>query len=160
MVKTTNNQRLRDLVQGAGLSQPDSLEKFNMGFGIRGLSQSSWKAFFCDPASARYREFSDAYLGHAEAVFGPLQGQQGTPVGKPSPLRLVIGTTPHPDYPNDPTLVREVYECGHIFRPKQLAYGYTQVTRRRCIACAEGRVPDLTPQEMKRILAETKKAQK
>lgn len=156
----TNNQRLRELVLGAGLSQTDALEIFNRGLGIRGFKENAWKAFFCAPASQRYRYFGDAYLAHAESVFGPLQGQQRLPVARPWPLRRVVGTMPHPNYPDEPTMVREVYECGHIFRPKQLAHGYTQVSKRRCIACAEGRAPDLTPKEVKRIEGEIQKGQK
>jgi hypothetical protein len=69
----TNNERLRQLVHGTGLSQPAALTLFNRGFGIRGLKESTWKGYFCDPSTTRYRNLSDEMLAHAEKVFGPLQ---------------------------------------------------------------------------------------
>lgn len=68
-----NNERLRSLVQGAGLSQPAALLLFNRGVKVRPLKESSWKAYFCKPGTARYRSFSDELLEHAEKVFGKLQ---------------------------------------------------------------------------------------
>ncbi|OLP04542.1 hypothetical protein BLL52_4232 [Rhodoferax antarcticus ANT.BR] len=72
-VQTQNNKRLRELVAGAGLNQPAALEIFNAGLGIRGLKESTWKGYFCDPETTRFREFKDAFLTRAEEVFGPLQ---------------------------------------------------------------------------------------
>lgn len=69
----TNNERLRQLVKGTGLSQPAALTLFNRGFGIRGIKESSWKGYFCDPDTTRFRGLSDDLLVHAEKVFGPLQ---------------------------------------------------------------------------------------
>lgn len=59
------------------------------------------------------------------------------------PLRKVIGDRPHPQFPNYPELSQEVYECGHVARPKQDIYGTTVSARRRCRACMEGRPPDV-----------------
>lgn len=69
----SNNERLRQLIQGAGLSQVAALTLFNRGFGIRGIKESTWKGYFCDPTSTRYRGLNDDLLAHAEKVFGPLQ---------------------------------------------------------------------------------------
>ena len=71
--ETTNNDRLRDLVKGAGLSQPAALMLFNRGFGIRGIKESTWKGYFCASDTTRFRGMNDELLAHAEKVFGPLQ---------------------------------------------------------------------------------------
>lgn len=69
----SNNERLAELVKGAGLSQPAALTLFNRGFGIRGIKESTWKGYFCDPHTSRFRGFNDELMAHAEKVFGPLQ---------------------------------------------------------------------------------------
>lgn len=69
----TNNERLAELVKGAGLSQAAALTLFNRGFGIRGIKESTWKGYFCDPKASRFRGFNDDLMAHAEKVFGPLQ---------------------------------------------------------------------------------------
>jgi hypothetical protein len=69
----TANERLRHLVEGAGLTQPAALTLFNRGFGVRGIKESTWKGYFCAPDTTRFREFNKDLLGHAEKVFGPLQ---------------------------------------------------------------------------------------
>ena len=68
-----NNERLRALVAGAGLTQYAALTRFNRGFGIRGIKETTWKAYFCRPETTRFRNFGDDLLGHAEKVFLPLQ---------------------------------------------------------------------------------------
>ena len=68
-----NNERLRLLVQGAGLSQPAALLLFNRAIKVRPIKESSWKAYFCKPDTTRYRKFNDELLEHAEKVFGKLQ---------------------------------------------------------------------------------------
>lgn len=70
---STNNERLRDLVKGAGLTQPAALALFNRGFGIRGIKDSTWKGYFCAPDTTRFRSLNDELLAHAEKVFAPLQ---------------------------------------------------------------------------------------
>lgn len=69
----TNNERLRELVEGAGLSQPVALTIFNRGLGVRGLKESTWKGYFCDPSTTRFRGFSDDLMAHAEKAFALLQ---------------------------------------------------------------------------------------
>lgn len=76
-IEMTNNERLRALVKNTGLSQPVALTLFNRGFGIRGLRDSTWKGYFCDPSTTRYRGFSDELMVHAAKVFGPLQKDAG-----------------------------------------------------------------------------------
>ena len=61
----TNNERLRQLVEGAGLSQPAALALFNRGFGIMGIKDSTWKGYFCDPTTTRFRNFNDELMAHA-----------------------------------------------------------------------------------------------
>lgn len=73
-----NNERLRSLVQGAGLSQAAALALFNRGIKVRPLSESTWKGYFCAPGTARYRGFASELLEHAEKVFMPLQRKQLT----------------------------------------------------------------------------------
>lgn len=68
-----NNERLRLLVAGAGLTQPSALALFNREIKVRPLSESTWKGYFCTRGTARYRGFSPVLLAHAEKVFGPLQ---------------------------------------------------------------------------------------
>ncbi len=70
---TSNNDRLRELVQGTGLSQPAALTLFNRGFGVRGIKESTWKGYFCASDTTRFRALSDELVAHAEKVFGPLQ---------------------------------------------------------------------------------------
>jgi hypothetical protein len=69
----TNNERLRELVEGAGLKHAPALTLFNRGFGIRGIKESTWKGYFCDPRTTRFRGLNDELMTHAEKVFGPLQ---------------------------------------------------------------------------------------
>ena len=68
-----NNERLRSLVAGAGLTQSAALALFNRAIKVRPLSESTWKGYFCTPGTARYRGFAPELLAHAEKVFGPLQ---------------------------------------------------------------------------------------
>lgn len=70
---SSNNERLRELVEGAGLTQLQALLLFNKGLGPAPYSESGWRAFFVDPAKPRFRPFKDAMLKHAEKTFGKLQ---------------------------------------------------------------------------------------
>lgn len=69
----TNNDRLRELVEGAGLSQPVALTLFNRGLGPAAYSESSWKEFFSSPDTTRFRALSDELLAHAETIFAKMQ---------------------------------------------------------------------------------------
>ena len=69
----TNNERLRDLVQEAQLTQAVALTIFNRGLGPARYSESSWKAFFSSPDTTRFRPFSDELLAHAEKVFAKMK---------------------------------------------------------------------------------------
>lgn len=69
MSNSANNELLRKLVEGAGLTQMDALERFNKGIKVRKISASAWKGYFCNPDSKRFRNFSDALLEHAIKVF-------------------------------------------------------------------------------------------
>lgn len=68
-----NNERLKELVQAAGLTQAAALERFNVGLGARPLSASTWKGYFCDHTTTRFRGLSDSLLQHAEKVFGSVK---------------------------------------------------------------------------------------
>jgi hypothetical protein len=65
----TNNQRLREIVEQAGLSQPVALTIFNRGLGAAAYSTDSWKGFMAKPETARFRPLKDELLAHAETAF-------------------------------------------------------------------------------------------
>lgn len=69
----SNNEKLRDLIKGAELTQAAALEKFNRGLGPAAYSESAWKAFFASPDTTRFRPLKDELLAHAERVFGKLK---------------------------------------------------------------------------------------
>lgn len=69
----TNNERLRELVQEAGVTQAVALTIFNRGLGPAAYSESSWKAFFSSSETTRFRPFSDDLLAHAEKVFAKVK---------------------------------------------------------------------------------------
>ena len=68
---STNGQRLRKLIERAGLTQDKSLQLFNNARPklFDPYSLSAWKAFLADPDSARWRPFSDKLLERAETIF-------------------------------------------------------------------------------------------
>lgn len=68
---SSNNARLRALIEGAGLTQAEALALFNAKM-IKPLSLSGWKAYLADRDSVRWRRFDDALLAHAESVFSKL----------------------------------------------------------------------------------------
>jgi hypothetical protein len=69
MNTVTNNDKLKMLVKSRGLTQTAALDIFNQGLGVRGIKESTWKGYFCNPESTRYRSFNDDLMGHAEKVF-------------------------------------------------------------------------------------------
>lgn len=69
----SKNERLRELVREAGVTQAVALTIFNRGLGPAAYSESSWKAFFSSPDTTRWRHFSDELLAHAEKVFAKLK---------------------------------------------------------------------------------------
>ena len=68
-IKKSNNQRLRELIEGAGVSQAIALTIFNRGLGAAAYSGDSWKAFLSNPETTRFRALKDELLAHAENVF-------------------------------------------------------------------------------------------
>ena len=68
----TNNERLRELVEASGLTQPVALTVFNRGLGPAAYSESTWKAFFVKSDSPRFRPLKDELLAHAEKEFAKL----------------------------------------------------------------------------------------
>lgn len=71
----TNGQRLRKLIEGAGLTQEKSLELFNNARPrlFDPYSLSAWKAFLAESDSARWRPFGDRLMERAEKIFTPMQ---------------------------------------------------------------------------------------
>ena len=69
----TNNQRLRELIEGTGLSQAAALAIFNRGLGPAAYSMDAWKAFLVRPGSKKYRPLKDELLAHAEKAFAKHQ---------------------------------------------------------------------------------------
>ena len=66
----STNERLRELVEASGLTQAQALEKFNEDIGLRPIAMSTWKGYFVNPDSTRWRGFAPILLGHAEHVLG------------------------------------------------------------------------------------------
>ncbi|RTL29334.1 MAG: hypothetical protein EKK47_13610 [Burkholderiales bacterium] len=69
----STNARLRKLVEGSGLSQMDALALVNRKVGVRKISDSAWKSYFCAEGTSRYRNLSNELLELAEKVLMPLQ---------------------------------------------------------------------------------------
>lgn len=65
----SNNERLRELVNSTGLSQPVALTIFNRGLGPAAYSVDAWKAFLASPDAKKFRPLKDELLAHAEKVF-------------------------------------------------------------------------------------------
>lgn len=68
-IELSNNERLRQLIEASNLTQVSALAMFNEGLGVRGLKESTWKGYFCDPSTRRFRGFANNLLEHAEEVF-------------------------------------------------------------------------------------------
>jgi hypothetical protein len=73
--QTTNNERLRELVQASNLTQPVALTIFNRGLGSGAYSESAWKAYLSSPETTRFRRLSDDMLAHAEKQFSKLSNR-------------------------------------------------------------------------------------
>lgn len=69
---TSTNARLRQLVEASGLSQMDALALVNRKVGVRKISDSAWKSYFCAEGTTRYRNLSPELLAVAEKVLAPL----------------------------------------------------------------------------------------
>lgn len=65
----TNNDRLRELVEASGLSQPAALAVFNLGLGPAAYSINTFKAFLVRADSPKFRPLKDELLAHAEKNF-------------------------------------------------------------------------------------------
>ena len=72
MSTQSNNERLREIVKASGLTQAVALTVFNRGLGVAGYSESTWKSFFSNPDSPRFRPLKDELLEHAEKAFARL----------------------------------------------------------------------------------------
>jgi hypothetical protein len=67
--EVSNNQRLRDLIAAAGVTQPVALTIFNRGLGPAAYSMDTFKAFLTQPGKAKFRPLKDDLLEHAENQF-------------------------------------------------------------------------------------------
>jgi hypothetical protein len=70
--QTTNNERLRELVEASNLTQAVALTIFNRGLGSGAYSESAWKAYLSSPDTTRFRRLSDDMLAHAEKQFSKI----------------------------------------------------------------------------------------
>lgn len=68
----SNNERLRRLVEAAGVSPAVALTLFNRGLGAQAHSDSDWKALLASPATERFRPLDEHLLAHAEQAFARL----------------------------------------------------------------------------------------
>ncbi len=74
-LQQTTNERLRELIESTGLTQAVALTIFNRGLGPAAYSESSWKAFFANPETTRFRPFKQELLDHAEKAFAKIAGK-------------------------------------------------------------------------------------
>jgi hypothetical protein len=70
----TNAKRLRELIESAGLTQEQALDLFNNSRPklFHPYSFSTWKGYFADPSTTRFRPFSEKNLERAETIFQKL----------------------------------------------------------------------------------------
>lgn len=66
---TKNNDRLRELIAEAGVTQPVALTIFNRGLGPAAYSMDTFKAFLVRSDSEKFRKLKDELLEHAEKQF-------------------------------------------------------------------------------------------
>lgn len=78
-VPVTNNERLRALIEAAGVTQAVALTIFNRGLGPAAYSMDTFKAFLVRPDSAKFRVLKDELLAHAEKQFAKLEKSQSSP---------------------------------------------------------------------------------
>lgn len=69
----SNNEKLRELIDATGLTQVEALALFNAGLDVAGYSIETWRAYFCNPTTARYRPFPEKLLARAERIFGKIK---------------------------------------------------------------------------------------
>lgn len=72
MTVKDNGQRLRELIEAAGLTQSEALSQFNRRQALT-LSLGQWKAYLAKPDSARRSPCPEKVLHRAEKLF------RGTP---------------------------------------------------------------------------------
>ncbi len=69
----TSNDRLRELVQASGLTQVAALALYNKGLNaLAKCSDHSWKSYFSEVTSKRWRHVKPEVLERAEKVFGAM----------------------------------------------------------------------------------------
>ena len=69
----TNNERLRALIEDAGVTQAVALTFFNRGLGPAAYSMDAFKAFLVRQDSAKFRPLKDDLLAHAEKQFSKIK---------------------------------------------------------------------------------------
>lgn len=69
---TKNNDRLRELIAEAGVTQPVALTIFNRGLGPAAYSMDTFKAFLVRSDSAKFRPLKIELLEHAEKQFAKI----------------------------------------------------------------------------------------
>ena len=65
-----NGERLRELIEGAKLTQQEALDLVNEGQAFP-ISMSAWKSYLSDVSSSRRRGCADAVLNRALEVILP-----------------------------------------------------------------------------------------
>jgi hypothetical protein len=68
-----NNERLRELIQEAGVTQAVALTIFNRGLGPAAYSMDTFKAYLVNPSSEKFRMLKPELLVHAEKQFGKIK---------------------------------------------------------------------------------------
>lgn len=66
----STNAQLRALIEAAGLTQAEALERFNDTL-FRPYTLSTWKAYFCAPGTVRHRAVPADVLTRAKQVLAP-----------------------------------------------------------------------------------------
>lgn len=66
---TRTNDSLVALVRATDLTHAEALARFNRDIGLRPIAMSTWRGYFVNPESTRWRSFDERLLPHAEKVF-------------------------------------------------------------------------------------------